>query len=380
MTRLPQLLKTSIVAVISLLLSGCVVVNRPAGFGTTGHDDSNTANSLTAVNPALSTFGGAAYPGQIYNSLSREDANRWYEQGWGNQVSIIANTNACLGTTGAGLTMTPVSCIAYNAGYRGTETGPITFPNNSICWVAMDENTSGNNSGLPNFARVPSTHYLLNCIDSGQPSMVGDSQLLMKVTTMGAAITGVQDKRTTNIVLPTNISALNVTTLTVSGASNVNTITSSGLATFQQIHTALPLDPAYGGTGTTSGAVSWLTGNTGGTNMADGDVFPINGSAHDVFGNINKVVSIAPTNGTLSNLRCFVTTAPASGTWTIQVLANSGATCTPQACSIVNAATTCSDTVDTCFVAAGQRLVFRAQQTAGTITATPMSCSVELQP
>lgn len=364
-------------------MSGCVAVNQPAGFGTTGHDDSNTANSLTAVNPALSTFGGAAYPGQIYNSLSKEDANRWYEQGWGNQVSIIANTNACLGTTGGSLTMTPVSCVAYNAGYRGTETGPITFPNNSVCWVAMDENTSGNNSGLPNFTRVPSTHYLIDCIDSGQPTMVGDSQLLMKVTTFSGGITVVQDLRATNIVLPTNISALHVATLTVSGTSTLNTLHVTGASTFDLSPTlSVPLGAASGGTGSTAGVVSWLTGNTGGANMADGDVFPLNGSAHDVIGNIDKVVTIAPTNGTMSNLRCFVATAPATGTWTITILVNGAAACFPQACSIVNAAKTCFDTDpnDDCFVTTGSRLVFRAQQTAGTITATPMSCSVELQP
>ena len=158
-------------------------------------DDSNTIYPLDAHNPTSPTFGGVTYPLELFNSLSSEDPGRQYEEGFSNCVSVEANANSCLGGTSAGLTMTPGSFIAYNKGWRGTETGSITFPNSSTCWVAMDENTSGNNAGLSNFTRVTATHYLIDCIDATQPTMVADSQLLMKVTTSGGAITIVKDLR-----------------------------------------------------------------------------------------------------------------------------------------------------------------------------------------
>lgn len=151
-------------------------------------DDSDTINALPIP-------GNSSFASNTNSFLAKEDAGRWSEQGFQNLVSITANTTSCLGTTGAGLTMTPTSCVAYNAGYRSTETGSITFPNASTCWVAMDENTSGGNVGLSNFTRVGTTHYLIDCIDLGQPAMAPDSQLLMKVVTSGGAITAVTDLR-----------------------------------------------------------------------------------------------------------------------------------------------------------------------------------------
>lgn len=158
--------------------------------------DSDTINPIDAVNPSSATFGGTSYPGQLYNSLSNEAAGRFQEQGFMNLVSTTGNANACLGATGASLTMTPTACVAYNAGFRSTETGSITFPDNSTCWVAMDNNTSGSNSGLTNFTRAGTTHYLFDCIDASQPTMAANSQLLMKVVTSGGAVTSVTDKRT----------------------------------------------------------------------------------------------------------------------------------------------------------------------------------------
>lgn len=201
-------MRTFWLAVISLIFVGCAAVNKPAPFGTTGHDDSNTANTLDSLNPASANYSNASYPSQLYNFASKEDANRYYEQGFGNSVSTVANTSACLGTSGVGLTMTPTSCVAYNAGYRGTETGSITFANNSTTWVAMDENTSGSNAGLPNFTRVSSTHYLIDAIDVSQPAMASDSQLLMKVVTSGGSITTVSDLRKTGAQLVSGLNTL----------------------------------------------------------------------------------------------------------------------------------------------------------------------------
>jgi len=208
---------------LAVLLAGCTTVNQPGKYAT-GLDDSNTVNSLTNLNPALTTYGGSSYASQLYNSLADEDANRWYEQGFGNFVSTIANANACLGGTSAGLTMTPTACVAYNAGYRGTESGSITFSNGATTWVAMDENTSGNNANLPNFTRVTGTHYLIDSIDVGKPTMAFDSQLLMQVVTSGGAITGVTDERT--LLVPANIApATGVVWTVAQGGTGRSTLT-----------------------------------------------------------------------------------------------------------------------------------------------------------
>lgn len=151
---------------------------------------------IDSVNPASQTYGSSAYPLQLFDSIDLEAAQRWYEQCPGNQVSVTANASACLGTAGAGLTMTPAACVAYNQGLRMTETGSIVFPNSSTCWVAVDPNTSGTNAGLPNFGRVAGTHYLTDCIDVSAPSMPANAQLVMKVVTSGGSITGVTDERT----------------------------------------------------------------------------------------------------------------------------------------------------------------------------------------
>lgn len=234
-----------LVGALLFFFCSCASINPVTPYGT-GHDDSNTVNPLDAVNPASGTFGSTSYPGQLYNSLSKEDANRWSEQGapFQNFVSIVAQANSCLGGTSAGLTMTPTSCVAYNAGYRGTETGSITFPNASTCWVAMDENTSGSNAGLANFTRVPATHYLIDCIDVTQPTMAADSQLLMEVTTVGGAITAVVDKRTTKEITA-------VGTVTSITATSPIVVTPSPLVSTGVISTTT-IPASLGGTGIAS--------------------------------------------------------------------------------------------------------------------------------
>ena len=170
-------------------------------------DDSNTAHQIPT--------GNAAMLPNLQTFLGTESASRALEDGLVNFVDNASNDSiagACLGTTGAGLTMTPGACIAYNAGLRSTcgvgnnlGLGPtgvvptsatsdcpggnsITFPDNSTCWVAMDENTVGNNAGIPTFTRVTGTHYLTDCSSALTPTMVYDTQLLMLVTTSGGSI------------------------------------------------------------------------------------------------------------------------------------------------------------------------------------------------
>ena len=171
----------------------------------------NLVCNVNNLNPTGPNYGGAAYPSQLYNYANAEQAGRDVEHGFLNFVYTGQNGSACLGTTAAGLTMTPGSCLGYNAGYRAADpnngtigfTSSITFSDSSHTWVAMDENTSGNNAGLPNFTRVTGTHYLIDTTDATQPSMPYDAQLLMYVTTSGGAITAVTDLR--------NQFALNIT-------------------------------------------------------------------------------------------------------------------------------------------------------------------------
>ena len=157
---------------------------------------SNTVNPpACGTTSNLNSAGCAAFGSSLYTFLAAEDANRWAEQGFGNAVSEVANANACLGSTSAGLTMTPTSCVAYNDGYRSTETGSITFPDASTCWISMDYNTSGSNAGLPASTRVAGTHYLRDCSSGSAPSEPANAQLLMEVVTSGGAITTVTDLR-----------------------------------------------------------------------------------------------------------------------------------------------------------------------------------------
>lgn len=200
-------MKLRLLAIGMLFLAGCTAMQTAPKVNAPGEDDSNVVNTLDSVNPASGNFGNAQYPTQLYNSLTKEQPNRDLEHGFPNCVATqtapvpTSNPNSCLGTTSAGLTMTPTSCVAYNAGYRGTEVGSITFTDSKVTWVAMDENTSGNNAGIPTFTRVVGTHYLTDNSSVTAPAMAADSQLLMQVTTSGGAITLVNDYRNTNCAI-----------------------------------------------------------------------------------------------------------------------------------------------------------------------------------
>lgn len=169
-------------------------------------DDANPIYPPACGTVASQNSAGCANFGTtLYSYLTKEKAGEDVEHGYQNFVYVGQQSSACLGVPVAGLTMTPTSCIAYNAGIRNTETGSILFPNASTCWVAMDQNTTGSNAGLPNFGRVAGTKYLTDCIDATTPAMPADAQLLMKVVTSGGAITAVSDLRqaSANAILDT---------------------------------------------------------------------------------------------------------------------------------------------------------------------------------
>lgn len=175
-------MKRIALAIFALLFAACPAVNYPNGHGGTGNDDYNPVHPVPTNN--------SSYASDMTTFLSSEEPAERTEYGFQNFVK-----SGCLGAAGAGLTMTPTSCIAYNANIRGTETGSITFADNSTTWVAMDENITGSNANLPNFSRVAGTHYLIDAIDTSPPTMTSDSQLLMKVVTLSGAITAVTDVR-----------------------------------------------------------------------------------------------------------------------------------------------------------------------------------------
>src|SRR5260370_35109460 len=113
-----------------LLLAGCAQVNRINRYGS-GRDDSNTVTVLPVA-------GTSSFASSTILFLKQEDANRWLEQKFPNFVS-----SGCVGVTSPGLILTPTACVAYNAGFRSTETGAIPVNDSSSPWGAMAENTSG---------------------------------------------------------------------------------------------------------------------------------------------------------------------------------------------------------------------------------------------
>lgn len=89
----------------------------------------------------------------------------------------------------AGLVGTPSALTAFPGFYYITETGSITYADDSTTWVIAHKDTVGNVGG---YTRVPGTHYLTAVVQTTLPA---DCVRLMKVTTAGGAITAVVDQR-----------------------------------------------------------------------------------------------------------------------------------------------------------------------------------------
>lgn len=133
---------------------------------------------------------GARFMSVLQDWIRREDADRMYETHC--QHSFVVS--GCLGGTEIGLTHTPTSCIAYAKGYRLTETGSITYPDESTCWIIADRNVTGDLTTDVTWTRIPSTHYLRAC-PVATPTFPSNTDTLMRVTTTGGAITAVVDLR-----------------------------------------------------------------------------------------------------------------------------------------------------------------------------------------
>ena len=123
--------------------------------------------------------------------LQNEDAARYADL----YSSVVVSGG--IHSTAAGLVGSPTALVAYLGGYYTTESGTITYPDESICHIIAHKDTTANQGS---YTRVAGTHYLINCGAIATPALPPaipnvNSVLLMTVTTTGGAITAVVDRR-----------------------------------------------------------------------------------------------------------------------------------------------------------------------------------------
>lgn len=136
---------------------------------------------MATINPLPSA--GSDFLEVLNTFLSSEDAQRFQ--------AMFGDFVAGGGThsTQPSLTATPDSLVAFPGGVYITETGSITYADNSTTWVIVHTATIGN---VGAYTRVLGTHYLTSVVSAALPA---DCVRLMKVTTVGGAITAVVDQR-----------------------------------------------------------------------------------------------------------------------------------------------------------------------------------------
>src|SRR3990167_7555548 len=159
--------------IVALLLS-LLLFGPPVVYAT----DPDTINTVPSANTSFLT--------DLQTFLREEDADRFAEQF--SSFVVSGGTHS----TVAGLVGTPASLIAYPNGGRITETGSITYPDNDTGWVIASRPTTGN---LGTYTRVSGTHYLIDFASSSLPTLPTGTVQLMRVTTLGGAITAVADLR-----------------------------------------------------------------------------------------------------------------------------------------------------------------------------------------
>ena len=148
------------------------------------------AHTLQAATHQTVPSANFSFMPTLQTFLQSEDANRHAD------LYPNAVVSGGIHSTAAGLVGSPSALLAYLAGVYTTESGTITYPDASVCWVIAHTDTTGN---LGSFTRVSGTHYLINCGSIPQPMLPSlpniSSVYLMKVTTTGGAITEVTDLR-----------------------------------------------------------------------------------------------------------------------------------------------------------------------------------------
>lgn len=160
---------------------------------------------------------GSSFLTQLTTFLEKEDADRFRDMFTDFVVSggVIA--------TVASLTQTPTALTAYCGGFYSTESGSITFADNSITFVIADANTTGNLTG---YTRVTGTHYLTSTAGT-QPALPSGTINIATVTTVGGSITAVTDTRNLSVIseaaggLGVNISTMTAGALLIGTGSGV---------------------------------------------------------------------------------------------------------------------------------------------------------------
>jgi len=160
---------------LRLLASLLCLLLLPVSLTATSHDPVNTIPSANA-----------SFMSDLQNFLREEDGDRFSEI-FGSFV-VSGGTHV----TGAGLTHSPTTTIAYPGGMRVSETGSIVYPDDDTGWVIVHRADTGN---VGTFTRVSGTHYLIDFASSSEPALPADSAFLMSVTTSGGAVTVVTDLR-----------------------------------------------------------------------------------------------------------------------------------------------------------------------------------------
>ncbi len=126
---------------------------------------------------------GASFLTTLQSFLQQEDADRY---------ALIFNSvvvSGCTHSTGAGLTKSISSCIAFPGGYYVSASGSVTYSDNDTCWLAVSKDTTP--STIDNFVRQGSTNFLVDCTSVTEPTIAAadDGIVIAEITTSGGSVT-----------------------------------------------------------------------------------------------------------------------------------------------------------------------------------------------
>lgn len=232
--------------------------------------DTTTINTL----PSATT---ASFNSDLQTFLAGEDADRYDSlAGSGHVVS------GGLHGTGAGLVGSPSSLTAYPGGYYITETGTITYPDDTtyiyvICHKDQTTSLGGN------WTRVSGTYYAYDSsTGASRPSLPADSLWLMDVTTASGAISAVTDRR--------RLARTQTVILAKTSAPGANDDASVGFMVGDTVVDETN-DVAYTCVDSTTGAAVWVSG--GGLDNIVEDTSPQLGGDLDLNGKSIDFPSVA---------------------------------------------------------------------------------------
>ena len=131
---------------------------------------------------------GSSFFSELETFLGEEDAARYKDI----FTSFVVSNG--LHGTGASLIGDPGATVAYPGGFYVSETGTITYADNTAHhWVIIYKDTTTVLGG--DWIRVSGTHYFFDPVAASQPATPTDAIMLMDVVTSGGSITTVSDLR-----------------------------------------------------------------------------------------------------------------------------------------------------------------------------------------